>query len=205
MTSSELFNKINDHLIQDDSPAKYLNEISKLPIFMQYPFSMLYKEKLTEQSKRYHPEGNVWNHTLLVVNQAALLRQKSKNPSAFMWAALLHDIGKPQTTKMRKGKITSYNHEIVGSKLAEQFLSVFYCRYDFIAYVSSLIRWHMQILFFMKNPSFTNVSQMLKEVDIHEIALLGYCDRTGRRGADEKVEKQNIQLFINKINNNLKL
>lgn len=43
----------------------------------------------------FHPEGNVMNHTLLVVDLAALCRQKTSWPLAFMWSALLHDIGKP--------------------------------------------------------------------------------------------------------------
>ena len=42
----------------------------------------------------FHPEGNVMNHTLLVVDLAALCKDKTSWPLAFMWSALLHDIGK---------------------------------------------------------------------------------------------------------------
>ncbi len=39
-----------------------------------------------------------------------------------MWAALLHDIGKAETTKNENGKITAYNHDKTGALQAEDFL-----------------------------------------------------------------------------------
>ncbi len=38
-----------------------------------------------------------------------------------MWGALLHDLGKAPTTKIRKGKITSYDHDKVGAELVRNF------------------------------------------------------------------------------------
>jgi putative nucleotidyltransferase with HDIG domain len=38
-----------------------------------------------------------------------------------MWAALLHDIGKPDTTKQYKGRITSYDHDKAGALIARKF------------------------------------------------------------------------------------
>jgi hypothetical protein len=56
----------------------------------------------------------------------------------------------------------------------------------------------MQLLFIIKNLGFTDISRMVKEVDIYEIALLAYCDRMGRKGANEEVEAQNIIHFFDK-------
>ena len=50
------------------------------------------------QGPASHPEGDVWEHTLLVVDQAARLQTSSAHPEALMLAALLHDLGKPATT-----------------------------------------------------------------------------------------------------------
>lgn len=47
----------------------------------------------TMQRLDYHPEGDVWRHTLLVIDLAALCKHKTANPLGFMWGALLHDIG----------------------------------------------------------------------------------------------------------------
>ncbi len=200
MNYKEIFNEINYHLLNDLHPSEYLNKLSWNEYFKEYPFNILLAQKHTKQWLKYHPEGVVWNHTLLVVDKAAELKHKSKDPKVFLWAALLHDIGKPETTKEYKGKITSYNHEKIGEKLAEEFLLILGCGKEFIKKVKSLIRWHMQILFVVKNSQFANIKEMIEQTDINEVALLGFCDRMGRLNADYNDEKQNINIFLNKVN-----
>lgn len=200
MNYKEIFNEINYHLLNDQNPSEYLNKLSYNKCFKEYPFNILLAQKHTKQWLKYHPEGVVWNHTLLVVDKAAELKFKSKDAQVFMWAAFLHDIGKPDTTKEHEGKITSYNHEMIGEKLAEEFLFKMGCNEQFIKKVKSLIRWHMQILFVVKNSKFADIKEMMKQTDINEIALLGFCDRMGRLNADYDDEKQNITAFLNKVN-----
>lgn len=200
MNYKEIFYEINYHLLNDAHPSEYLDKLSLSVYFEQYPFSILLAQKHTKQWLKYHPEGVVWNHTMLVVDKAAELKFKSKDPEVFMWASLLHDIGKPDTTKEHKAKITSYNHEKVGEKLAEEFLFKMGCGEEFIKKVKSLIRWHMQILFVVKNSQFADIKEMIKQTDINEVALLGFCDRMGRLNADYDDEKQNINIFLKKVN-----
>ena len=159
---------------------------------------MLYRLIETKQPPQYHPEGSVWNHTLLVTNEAAKVKDKSKDPKVFMWAALLHDIGKPPTTRTRKGKITSYDHDKVGAELANEFLSEFTDDKDFIKKVSALIRFHMHILYVDKDLPFADIKGMREQTDIDEVALLGLCDRLGRQGSDRLSEEENIRQFIHK-------
>lgn len=198
MTPKELYSEINVHLMQDIKPSLYLNQISAEPLFQEYPFDMLCKLKSTEQSPEHHPEGNVWNHTMLVVDEAAQVKSKSRNPSVFLWAALLHDIGKPSTTKLRKGRITAYDHDKVGADLSKQFLQEFTQDSLFIRGVSELIRYHMQILFVVKNLPFADIEGMARNTEIHEVALLGICDRLGRGNPDRNREQNNIELFLQK-------
>lgn len=190
--------EINNHLLKDEKPSKYFNSILEVPILKKYPFSLLYNLKNAPQSPIHHPEGNAWNHTMLVIDYAAKEKYKSKNEKVFMWAALLHDIGKPSTTKVRKGKITSYDHETVGAALAKKFLEEFTSDTEFIHEVCVLIRWHMQILHVVKNMSYANIKAMKEEADINEVALLGYCDRMGRKNPDIEKEEENIALFLKK-------
>lgn len=195
---NDLFLEVDFHLQNDDKPSEYLQRISETNYFKIEPFDMLYKLKQTKQSPQHHPEGNAWNHTMLVVDEAAKVKTKSKNPEVFMWAALLHDIGKPDTTRVRKGKITSYDHDKVGANLAENFLETFLKNNDFINAVVALVRWHMQILFVVRNLPFADIKAMKNEVSIHEVALLGLCDRLGRLNVNKAKEKENIEIFIKK-------
>ncbi len=120
-----------------------------------------------------------------------------------MWAALLHDIGKAPTTKIRKSKITSYDHDKIGKKLTEQFLKELNCDDEFIKNVAVLVRWHMQPLFISKDMPFSDIRNMTREVSLEEIALLSICDRLGRGEMSEykiKEEKKSIELFLKKVN-----
>ena len=51
------------------------------------------------QEPKFHPEGDVWNHTVLVLDRAAALRAQAEHPRELMFAALCHDFGKPDTTR----------------------------------------------------------------------------------------------------------
>lgn len=197
----QTFETIMQHLLEDEQPSVYLNLILSTTIFRQTPFSMLYKLKETKQSPIHHPEGNAWNHTMLVVDEAAKVKKSSKNPSVFMCAALLHDIGKPETTRYRKGKITSYDHDVIGAKRAKEFLELCDCSDKFIENVVLLVRYHMHILFVLKNLSFGKIDEMKKQVDINELALIGLCDRLGRINVDRKQEEENIKEFLDKCKN----
>ncbi len=193
-----LFQKVNDCLTRDDAPSLQLREFERREWLRDYPFSMLAELRNTEQSPVHHPEGNVWNHTLLVVDEAAKYRRFSGNERAFMWAALLHDIGKPKNTRVRKGKITAYDHDKAGAELAKQFLLALTDETDFMKAVVMLVRYHMQILFVVNGLPYQDIPGMREHGGIPDVALLGYCDRLGRTGADIRAEQDNILRFLEK-------
>ena len=195
------FQQIEYHLLHDECPSEYLERISKEPWFSDYPFSMLLKLKETPQSKRYHPEGSVWNHTLMVVDEAAKRKQESKSDRTFMWAALLHDIGKPGVTKTRKGRITSYNHDFEGEQLAIDFLSCYTNDVSLIGAVAKLVRYHMHVMYITEGLPFGDADRLKQETDISEVALLGLCDRIGRGGSDPEYEKKVVRKFQEMMRN----
>ncbi|HBN83225.1 MAG TPA: phosphohydrolase [Clostridiales bacterium] len=195
----ELFYEMTEHLLKDEVPSIYLNELLKKPRSKEFPLNLLLKMQKTEQSKKHHPEGNVWNHTMLVTDEAAKVREKSKDSRVFMWAALLHDIGKPDTTRMRKGRITAYDHDKVGTKLCVEFLRFFTDEEEFIDSVRVLVRYHMHMLYVLNKLPFGDIENLLKEADINEIALLSLCDRLGRTGADIDEEQENYEKYLSKL------
>jgi tRNA nucleotidyltransferase (CCA-adding enzyme) len=77
-----------------------------------------------EQEPEWHPEGDVWVHTLMVIDQA---RQRiddldRADQLILMLAAVTHDFGKPATTAFIDGRIRSLNHEEEGVAPATAFL-----------------------------------------------------------------------------------
>ena len=72
----------------------------------------------TEQPPEYHAEGNVARHTKLAVKACP----HGCDPD-LLWAALLHDIGKPTVTKDENNKITARGHHTLGAKMAEKILN----------------------------------------------------------------------------------
>ena len=166
------------------------------PLFRSRPFVMLYNLKKTEQSRKYHPEGNVWIHTLMVVDEAARMRGKSKNPAVLMWAALLHDVGKAVMTKRQKGRISSRDHDVAGARMAEEFLGYFVRDREFIGAVCRLVRYHMYILFVNRQIPGIDMEEMKRCVDPQEMALLGLSDRLGRGNSRRELEEKNIQEFL---------
>ncbi|BDR66270.1 phosphohydrolase [Clostridium tetani] len=195
-----IFKNIEKHLLQDENPSEYLNKLSEEGLLKEYPFNLLDNLKKTDQNLTHHPEGNVWNHTMMVLDRAAKNKEFSEDSKAFMWAALLHDIGKGTTTKIRRGKITSYNHDKEGEFLSIKFLEEFTEDKEFIKKVAALVRWHMQPLFVSKKMSFADIDGMKKECSPEEIALLSKCDRLGRGDMNEdriKKEEEDIEVFLN--------
>ena len=196
MMIQALFKAVDQCLMEQERPSIPLDAHLKAGDFQTHPFDMLQRLASTEQSPIHHPEGNVWNHTLLVVDQAASRKEESTDPCVFMWAALLHDIGKPTATKIRKGRLTAYDHDKIGASLAREFLSALSRDADFIDRVCWLVRYHMQPLFVIKGLPYQDIRGMKKSVDIRDVALLGLCDRLGRTGSQREREEENMALFL---------
>jgi len=198
----QTFKEFDAHLMNDKKPSDYFNELSNTGIFEEkYPYTLLGDLIKVPQSPKHHPEGSVWNHTMLVVDNAAERKHLSQNPKVLMWSALLHDLGKASATKITKGRITSYDHDKMGERLACKFLKEVTSDQEFINRVAKLVRWHMQILFVTKGLPFADIRRMAAEVSLDEVALLGLCDRLGRGNMtlDKKlVEEKSIISFLEK-------
>jgi tRNA nucleotidyltransferase (CCA-adding enzyme) len=70
----------------------------------------------TPQEPEWHPEGDVWTHTLLAIDEAARLVDGLDAPRALavLLGTLCHDLGKPATTAVIDGRIRSMDHEQAG-------------------------------------------------------------------------------------------
>jgi tRNA nucleotidyltransferase (CCA-adding enzyme) len=106
----------------------------------------------TPQDPGWHPEGNVWAHTLQVVDEAAALLgdlgDDRPRQLAVMLGALCHDLGKPGTTRFEDGRIRSRGHEEAGlpptTALLDRWNVHTLLGYDVRSQVLALVAHHLK-------------------------------------------------------------
>ncbi|MFZ1086680.1 MAG: CCA tRNA nucleotidyltransferase [Terracidiphilus sp.] len=94
--------------------------------------------KGVEQPPQFHPEGDVWTHTL-----GLLAQLEAGCPLPLAWAALLHDVGKPATFR-RAERIRFDRHVEVGVAIAAEIFRHFRFSNDHSRQILSLIENHMR-------------------------------------------------------------
>ena len=137
----------------------------------------------TPQDPEWHPEGDVWVHTLMVVDAAAAVVARGAwelsgpEPLHVVLGALLHDLGKPLTTgttiKDGRSRIVSPRHEAEGEGPASAVLSRLTFGEDAERAALAIVRWHLSpgALFYARergeldDRSYTNaVRKVLKRI-----------------------------------------
>lgn len=128
-----------------------------------------------EQPPQFHPEGDVWTHTCLMLDAA----QPKPLPAALAWGILLHDIGKPPTFQIRFNKhdkaprITFQCHADIGADMAKDLLEKLKMPNALIDTVRFLIENHMRMVDaakmriakrrrLMANPAFPSLLELLR-------------------------------------------
>ena len=102
------------------------------------------------QDPRWHPEGDVWTHTLLALDRAAELRRGGgADDEALMFAVLCHDFGKPLVTE----KLRSPGHDRAGVAPARRFLGRLRAPRRLIDRVCALVRDHLAPVWFVRNEA----------------------------------------------------
>jgi poly(A) polymerase len=95
--------------------------------------------KGVEQPPEFHPEGDVFVHTLLLLDNLP-----NPCPMTLAWGALLHDVGKPPTFRVAPDRIRFDNHVEVGVKMAEEICRRLRFSNDETEQILALVDNHMR-------------------------------------------------------------
>jgi tRNA nucleotidyltransferase (CCA-adding enzyme) len=142
------------------------------------------------QEPDWHPEGDVWTHTLMVIDEARALNEDLDRPRliAVMLGAVCHDLGKPATTEIIDGRIRSLNHEEAGvpptTRLLDRLNVHTIDGFDVRGQVVGLVAHHLKPGMFHKagNVSDGAFRRLAQKVDLELLARLARADCRGRTG-----------------------
>jgi len=141
-----------------------------------------------QQEPEWHPEGDVWVHTLMVIDEATAQSRDLEKPqrTAVMLGAVCHDLGKPATTAFIDGRIRSLDHEQAGVEPTLRLLDRLNVHsiggYDVRGQVVGLVAHHLKpgMLHKAANVGDGAFRRLAQKVDLELLARLARADCRGR-------------------------
>jgi poly(A) polymerase len=172
-----------------DELTKMLTEGQARRAFLLLDETGLLKEVLPEisamkgvqQPPEFHPEGDVFVHTLLLLENLPHPR-----PTTLAWGALLHDVGKPATFRVAPDRIRFDNHVEVGVKIAEEICDRLRFSNHDAAQVLALVDNHMR---------FGHVTRMKESTLKKFLRLPGFDEHLALHRADSLASHRNLSTY----------
>lgn len=143
LPGERIMGELEKALLKAEKPSIFFEELRRMH---QLSFWFPELEALIglAQNPKFHPEGDVWIHTMQVMDEAAKLRPEAKEPLWFMLSALCHDMGKAVTTEEINGVLHAYEHEKQGLPLVKAFLNRMTRETKLTQYVLNMTELHMR-------------------------------------------------------------
>ena len=157
-------------------------------IFKVYP-NIVEQMKNTPQDPKWHKEGNVYIHTVMVYEQLLKLEEfntlSEEEQEILKYAAVFHDLGKIHTTKKDdNGNIVSPNHSRVGG---QEFRKLFFDKMDIKKReaIVQLINNHQKPIWFFEQEEY-KIVELADIVNVKLLYLLAKADILGRISEDQE-------------------
>lgn len=162
------------------------------------------------QSLKWHPEGDVWVHTLMCVDEMVLLLGDDERQNLrYMFAILCHDLGKATATTIESdGRIRAIEHEYQGIAPTKSLLYRLTDEHDFIDSILPLVEHHLKpSQFYQGKARDKAIRKLATKVSIEELIVVAKADFLGRTTeealegiyyAGEWLEKKSKNLKVEK-------
>ncbi len=195
-----IYTELEKALMKSDKPSVFFETLRQMD---QLSFWFPEVEALigVPQDPVHHPEGDVWNHTMGVVDGAASLREQACHPVWLMLSALCHDLGKAQTTTREEGRIRSIGHERF-LEPTTTLLNRLTGERELKKYVENAVELHMfPNILAEENPSIKTTNRMFdRSICPEDLLLLSKADRIGQGmghvyGAKEAFLRQRLAVY----------
>ena len=143
LSKERIEEELKKALLKSKKPSIFFDVLSKMDQ-LSYWFKEIEEIKNIEQDRSYHPEGDVYIHTMEVLDRCSMYRDLVEEPYYFMMSGLCHDLGKITTTVEINGRIHAYGHEKEGVRIAGVFVHRISTNNSLLAYVKNMVYLHMK-------------------------------------------------------------
>lgn len=181
LSKERVYNELIKALTKSNKPSIFFNVLREMN-HLSYFFKEINDLINVNQRDDYHREGDVYNHTMLVLDEGAKVLDKVIYKEAFMLSLLLHDAGKKVATKLIDNIYHSYNHDILGVEVVKEFLNRLTNNNKIITYVCNMVRYHMLPNIYAKDNSKVKVTNKLffNSICPNDLIYVSICDNYGR-------------------------
>lgn len=190
LSKERIMGELEKALLKADKPSIFfetLREMEQLSLW----FPEIEQLIGIPQHAKYHMEGDVWTHTMMVVDAMAAFREKSSNKMGIMISALVHDFGKIVATDEKDGVFHAYNHETLGLPIIREFLHRLTRDNNLVRYVLNMAEYHMKpnILATEKSSVKSTNKMFDKAICPEDLIFMAAADGLGKLPIDYQDEK----------------
>lgn len=196
LPKERIFDELKKALLKTKKPSVAFEAMREMGVLEKLFPELLVLTKC-EQRPDYHPEGNVWVHTMMVIDELAKLRDKSKNPLGLMLSGVCHDLGKPNATKEDEdGMLKAKGHELEGVPIAGDFMSKLTTDKALRHFVANMVQNHMRPNTIALHGNKRTIRKLIVDTDVQEILLLAEADHKGRGISEEEKDYSAIRAWF---------
>lgn len=176
-------------LLKAKRPSLFFEELRKMDQLDAF-FPTVRKLIGIRQDPIYHPEGDVYVHTMEVLDRSVDYHDRVSDPYLFSLLALTHDFGKITTTFEKDGRIHSYGHEIEGLPLIRDFIRGLTTNNAVWKYLKNMVPLHMRPLSLAYDRSSIRASNRLFDEAVQPLDLIYFAF------ADKREVEQEVKDFL---------
>jgi tRNA nucleotidyltransferase (CCA-adding enzyme) len=186
LAPERIFGELHEALLKAREPSIFFEEMRHMG-HLSFWFPEIEALIGVPQNPVHHPEGDVWTHTMMVLDAAAELRSGASYPEGFMMSALTHDFGKAVSTVAEGHKISAIGHEKTGVELTRQFLRRISNENKMERYVLNMVELHMKPnMLASERAGRKSTSRMFDQsVCPGDLLLLAKADHFGKGNAED--------------------
>jgi tRNA nucleotidyltransferase (CCA-adding enzyme) len=181
LPKERVYGEFKKLLLKSEKPSVGFELMRELGILEKY-FPELHALIGVPQSPKWHPEGDVWVHTMMALDQMVTLKTgDAKYDLKMLFAILCHDLGKATHTQISQEKISAIGHELAGIEPTEKLMYRLMDEHGFITSLFPLVEHHLApSIYFRSNAKNKTIRRLSTKVNIEDLVRVARADFLGR-------------------------